>query len=292
MNSNILVTGATGTNGQALLAHFANRGIPVRAMIRNKTGWLPSPAHSSVEPVFADFDDPATLSEALRGIDKAFLVTNSTERSEDQQLRFVEQARKAGVQHIVKLSQFAADINSPVRFLRYHASVEAAITQSGMAYSFLRPNLFMQGLLLFRSSIVQQGRFYAPIGDARVSLVDVRDIGEVAFACLTLPGHEGRIYNLTGPESLSHSDLAVTLSSLLSRDVQFVDVSEDALRHTLVELGMPEWQREGLIEDYAHYRRGEAAEISHDMVEVTGRPATSFAEFARLAAPQFLGPEK
>ena len=111
-------------------------------------------------------------------------MTNSSERAEEQQLRFVEIARVAGLRHIVYLSQLHAAKNSPVRFLRYHAVVEEAIS-SGMAFTNLRPNLYMQGLLGFRSSIISEGRFYAPAADARISIVDVRDIAAVAAAALT-----------------------------------------------------------------------------------------------------------
>lgn len=290
MNAKVLTTGSTGTNGKELIRQFVENGVPVRAMTRGSAKTPSFGAHPLVQPVIGDFDDAGSLYECLRGVERAFLVTNSTEQSEERQLRFVEQAKRAGVRHVVKLSQYAAELDSPVRFLRYHAAVESAIAESGMAYTFLRPNLFMQGLLLFRSSILQQGRFFAPIEDARVSLVDVRDIAEVAFRCLTATGHEGKVYTLTGPAAQSHEDLAVTLSSALGREIQFVNVNEDALRQALAGLGMPEWQCEGLIEDYAHYRRGEAAEVSTDIAEVIHRPATSFAEFAARVSGEFLTP--
>lgn len=124
-------------------------------------------------------------------------MTNSSERAEAQQLSFVEQARAAGVRHIVYLSQLDAAANSVVRFLRYHAVVEEAISSSGIAFTHLRPNLYMQGLLGFRSSITSEGRFFAPVGNARVSIVDVRDIAAVAVAALTQNRHEGKTYDIT-----------------------------------------------------------------------------------------------
>ena len=133
------------------------------------------------------------------------------------------------MRHIVKLSQLAADPGSPVRFLRYHAAVEQAIRASGLAYTFLRPNLFMQGLLGFRASIVAEGRFFAAAGDAKISAVDVRDIAAVAAAALT-EGHEGRTYDITGPEALTHAEMAERLSAALGRRVEFVDVPPDAMR--------------------------------------------------------------
>jgi len=157
----ILITGATGSNGSEILRQLADKGEVVRAMVRKR------PDHGiqalpGVDFVTADFDDPASIRRALDGVDHAFLVTNSSERSEAQQLGFVEQARASGLRHIVYLSQLHAAVNSPVRFLRYHAIVEEAISSSGMAFTHLRPNLYMQGLLEFRSSIASKGQFFAP----------------------------------------------------------------------------------------------------------------------------------
>lgn len=234
-----------------------------------------------VEFVTADFNDPATIRLALEGVDRAFLVTNSSERAEAQQLGFVDLARAAGVRHIVYLSQLHAAKNSPVRFLRYHAVVEDALSSSGVTFTNLRPNLYMQGLLGFRASIGSEGRFFAPIGQARVSLVDVRDIAAVAAAALTESGHEGKIYDLTGPEALTHAQMASQLSDALGKPVTFVDVPERAMRDALVGFGFPEWQADGLVEDYAHYRRGEASTVSSAVRDVTGHPPRPFAAFAR-----------
>ncbi len=115
--------------------------------------------HQGVEAVIGDFDDAESVTDALKGIARAFLLTPSSERAEAQQKTFVDLAIRAGVEHLVKQSQWAADAHSPVRFLRYHAAVEEKIQDSGIAYTFLRPNLFMQGLLGFRNTIVGQDKF-------------------------------------------------------------------------------------------------------------------------------------
>jgi uncharacterized protein YbjT (DUF2867 family) len=258
MNRKILVTGATGSNGTEIVKRLSAQNVQVRAMVRNHVR-AKEIALPNVEVVEGNFDRPETLLEALAEVDRAFLLTNSTEHAEAQQLAFVDAARQSSVQHIVKLSQFAADAHSPVRFLRYHAAVEAAIKASGMMYTFLRPNLFMQGLLSFRSTITSQNAFYAAIGDAKVSVVDVRDIAEVAVVALTETGHEGKIYNLTGPQALTHAELAEQLSAALNRQIAFVDIPSEAMRDQLLNIGVPAWQADGLIEDYAHYQRNEAA---------------------------------
>ena len=275
----ILVTGATGSNGRELLKRLLALGAPVRGMVRPQSQRAGGQLRG-VELVTADFDDDASLVRALEGIERAFLVTNSSERVEDQQLRFVGKARAAGVRHIVYLSQLHAARNSPVRFLRYHAVVEQAISSSGIAFTHLRPNLYMQGMLGFRSSIQSEGRILAPAGEARVSVVDVRDIAAVAAATLTQSGHAGKIYDITGPESLTHAEMASQLSEALGKPIAFVDIPEAAMRRALLSVGFPEWQAEGLIEDYAHYRRGEASDVSPAVQNVTGRPPHAFREFA------------
>lgn len=280
----ILVTGASGNNGTELIKLLVERGVPVRAMSRKQ----PSRGNNGVEFVAADFDDRESIEPALEGVEQDFLVTPSSEKVEAQQLSFVEAAKAAGVRNLVYLSQLHAAKVSPVRFLRYHAVVEEAINSSGMTFTHLRPNLFMQGLLAFASSIKSEGRFYAPIGDARVSIVDVRDIAAAAAAALTESGHEGKTYDITGPEALTHAEMASHLSEAAGKQVTFVDIPESAMREALVGFGLPQWQADGLIEDYAHYRRGEAATIANVVRNVTGQPPRSFWAFARDYVQAFL----
>ncbi|MDZ4877216.1 MAG: NAD(P)H azoreductase [Chroococcidiopsis cubana SAG 39.79] len=282
----ILVTGATGINGTEIVKRLAAQNMQVRAMVRNHDR-AKEIALPNVEVVEGNFDRPETLLEALTEVDSAFLLTNSTERAEAQQLAFVDAARQSSVKHIVKLSQFAADAHSPVRFLRYHAAVEAAIQASGMTYTFLRPNLFMQGLLNFRSTIASQNAFYAAIDNAKVSVVDVRDIADVAVAALTKAGHEEKIYDLTGSQALTHTEMAEYLSAALKRQIAFVDVPPEQMREAMVGFGMPAWQADGLMEDYAHYRRNEAAAIASGIEDATGKAPRQFKDFARDYATAF-----
>jgi uncharacterized protein YbjT (DUF2867 family) len=190
--------------------------------------------------------------------------------------------------HIVYLSQLHAASGSPLRFLRYHAAVEEALRKSGMAYTNLRPNLYMQGLLMIGRTISSEGRFLAPAGDARVSVVDVRDVAAVAVAALTRSGHEGKTYDITGPEALTHAGMAAQLSEALERPVAFVDLPERGFREAPRGFGMPDWQADGLIEDYAHYRRGEASNISSAVKDITGEAPRPFMAFARDYKSAFL----
>jgi uncharacterized protein YbjT (DUF2867 family) len=282
----ILITGATGNNGAELVKIFAARGIPVRAMVRDVSR-ATAISFPGIQVVEGDFSAPETLVAALSGVERAFLLTPSSEQAEEQQINFVNAAEKSGVKHVVKLSQLGADSNSSARFLRYHAAVEQSLQASGMAYTFLRPNLYMQGLLNFKSTITTQNAFYASAGDGKVSVIDVRDIAEVAFATLTESGHERKIYDLTGPQALTHAEMAEQLSTAIGRQVAFVDVSSETMREALLRVGLPTWQADGLVEEYALWSQDEAASISSEGKAVIGKELRSFQDFARDYASAF-----
>jgi uncharacterized protein YbjT (DUF2867 family) len=195
--------------------------------------------------------------------------------------------QESGVRHIVKLSQLHANSRSPGRFLRYHAAVEEAVQASGLTFTFLRPNLYMQGLLGFRQSIKEKGAIFAAAGGARISAVDVRDLADVAVAALTTSQHDNRAYALTGPEALTFDDMAHQLSRAVGRRITFVDIPPESMRAALADLGFPAWQADGLLEEFAMYRRGEAAEVESGVHDALGRPPRSFAEFARDHAALF-----
>lgn len=285
-DSPILVTGATGNTGRAVVDALASRGVPVRVMVRSHADRAKLPADVAV--AVADFDDPPSIAAALDGAERAYLVTPSSERAEEQQRRFADLAVKAGLRHLVVLSQLAADQHSPVRFLRYHGAVEQHVRDLGIPFTFLRPNLFFQGLLAFAGTISAEGRFYAPIGDATVSAVDVRDIAAVAAVTLTEHGHEGATYTVTGPAPITHAQIAAALTGATGHDVTFIDVPPEAFAASLRGV-LPPWQVEGLLEDYEHYRRGEAASVSAAVTELTGRPPTDVRQFARDYAAAFAG---
>ncbi|SDO48225.1 Uncharacterized conserved protein YbjT, contains NAD(P)-binding and DUF2867 domains [Nakamurella panacisegetis] len=283
-NSPILITGATGSTGSAIVENLTAAGHPVRVMVRRPpvAGVFPA----AVDAVIADFDDPRTLSAALHGVRRAYLVTPSSERAQEQQVQFADRAAAAGVETLVVLSQLGSESTSPVRFLRYHAAVEEHIRNLGIGYTFLRPNLFFQGFLAFAGLIAQNGMFFAPIGSSAISAIDVRDIAAVAAAALTEDGHQGATYTLTGPAAITHEEIAVAMSEALGHTVTFADAPPEQFGAALDGI-LPAWQIQGTLEDYAHYSRGEAAFVSTAVNEVTGRPPRDIAQFCRDYADHF-----
>jgi len=279
MSSRLLVTGATGMIGSLLTQALLDRGVQISVMLRPGDSGDRIAGTAGVTSILGDFDDPASLRKALEGVDRAFLLTNSSERVEAQQIAFVEAAQAQRVGHVVYLSQFAADLRSPDRFLRYHGAVEAALANSTVGWTFVRPNLILQAYLPF-APVIARGELQAPIGDAAVSVVDARDIAAVAAAALTEDGHVGKAYTITGPAAVTHADIAAEFGTAIGRPVRFESVSPEAFLAALTGAGMPEWQAEGLVEDYAHYDRGEASDVSPDVAQVTGSSARSLHDFA------------
>jgi uncharacterized protein YbjT (DUF2867 family) len=275
----ILITGATGSVGSELAKQLAEKQIPFRALVRSLDQAEALKQLKGAELVKGDFKDELSVLKALKGIEQVFLLSNSSEDAESLQSHFVDTAVKSNVKHLLKLSQFAANLNSPVRFLRYHAAVEEKIKRTGLQYTFLRPNLFMQGLLGFADAIKYQQKFFATAGEAKISLVDVRDIAAVAVERLITSKQDNKIYDITGPEAISHQEIAEALSEVLHKKIKYVNVSDDEMLGALVQFDFPEWQAAGLIEDYAHYARGEAAVISHAVQDVTGKSPRKFIDF-------------
>jgi len=179
----------------------------------------------------------------------------------------------------VYLSQLAADQRSPVRFLRYHGAVEATLRNSAVGWMFVRPNLILQAYLPFAPAIVH-GVLQAPIGDVAVSVVDARDIAAVAAVALTEDGHIGKTYTITGPAAVTHAEIATELGNAIGLPVRFESIPPESFLAAVTGAGMPEWQAEGLVEDYAHYDRGEASAVSSDVAQVTGTSARSLHDFA------------
>ena len=281
-----LVTGATGMIGRLLVDELLSRGAAFSVMVRPASDASSFEGRQGVDVVRGDLNDPASLEQVLGGVERAFLLTNSTDRTEQQQLAFVDAAHHAGVKHIVKLSQLHASADSSVRFLRYHAAVEEAIRAAGIDYTFVRPNLVLQAYLPFAASIAA-GQLQAPIGDARVSVVDARDIADVAAIALTEDGHNNRTYDVTGPRAVTHAEIADAFAHALGHPVVFERVSSDAFVEAVAASGTPLWQAEGLAEDYEHYERHEAEEVSTDVETVTGHLPRSVTTFVTDYADRF-----
>jgi NAD(P)H-binding len=169
MAGRVLVTGATGNTGRPLVEMLRGRGVQVRVMVRTEAAarWF---AGTPVEALVADFDDPDSVSAAVAGVDSAYLVTPSSVRAQGQQERFAELAARAGVRHLVKLSQLGADESSPVGSCATTQPSSGGSVNSNWGSLSCDPTCTSRACFCFRT-IREQGQFFAPIADARVSAV-------------------------------------------------------------------------------------------------------------------------
>jgi len=284
----ILVTGSTGNVGAPLIRELATKGVPTRALVHTSAK-MGAVEREGVEVMVGDFGASETLDAALEGVEHAFLLTPPDPSQPEWENNFVKAAEQAGVRHVVKQSVQGADANSPMRLGRIHGECERLLEESGMAWTFLRPNLFMQTTLAFAPQVAAEGRFYAPLAEAKTSMIDVRDVAAVAARALTEEGHEGKTHELTGPEAISHRDIAEKLSTILGRPIEHVEVSFADARGGMVGAGMPEWLADALFELFEVRQAGYTAEVTNAVAEITGRKPHSYQEFARDYKEAFSG---
>ena len=278
MSNTILVTGATGNVGSQVVQQLIASGITSRVAVRsmNKAESLKK---AGAKPVEMDLDRPETIQPALAGVDKVFLVSPFVPNMVALTATLIEAAKRANVRHIVKLSALAPP---GIALSKWHSEMEKAIANSGIPFTFLRPNGFMQNFVnAMADTIKADNAFYLNVGDGKVSFVDTRDIASVAVAALTTSGHEDQSYIITGSEALSHSQAATILSQVLGRTINYVDVPEDAVRQGMQGAGMPDAIVNALLELYASYKAGLAAEISPVVEQVTGKQPISFEQFVK-----------
>jgi uncharacterized protein YbjT (DUF2867 family) len=288
----ILVTGATGQHGSRLLRLLSARGIAARAMVRDPAKAEAIAKLPHVEIVQADMAKPDTLAAALRGIDRAILISSATPDMAEVQSNFIDAARKAGVKHVVKLSGIAPNLDSSFRFGRMHGEIEQRLEASGMAWTHLRPGEFMTVYFRQVPAIVNRSALMLPLEQARIASIDVGDIAEVAATVLTTPGHEGKIYSLTGPEALTMTEVAAKLSTVTGKPIRYISVPPEDARQAQLAAGMPPFLADALFELFGERRKGMEARVWPDSEVLLGRRPTPFDEFARRNAAVFRGEAK
>jgi uncharacterized protein YbjT (DUF2867 family) len=286
----ILVTGASGNVGGVVLQELVRAGAPVRAMYRSQDDAAKAPAGAN--PVIADFADRASLDRALEGVERAFLVCSPIPQLVEFESNMIDACRERGTKHVVVNSALGADCFDK-SFPHWHGSVEEKVHASGLRATIIRPESFMQNITaFFAGTINQQGAFYAAVGDAGFGFVDVRDIGAVVAKVLTSGGHAGKTYTLTGPELLTYHDVAAKISALVGRPVRYIDITQEQLRQSLREAGMPAWQVEALADLQTYYSDGAGGVVTGDLRAVLGREPIRFEQFLKDNATTFTATAK
>jgi uncharacterized protein YbjT (DUF2867 family) len=289
----ILVTGSTGTLGGEVVKQLSSStpAVNIKAGVHSAQNVNKVKDGDKVEVVLIDYNKPETLKEALSQVDKLFLLTPDVPNAHELASKLVIEAKKAGIRHIVKQSVMGADLEADVGTFRLHRQAEKIIEQSEIPFTFLRPNEFMQNFVNFHSHFIKNNNaFYLPLEDAKVSLVDVRDIAAVAVKSLTedrSDKHNNNTYLITGPEALSYYQAAEILSSATDKKISYVNISEEEARGAMKEMGMSDWLINTISELHDYFRKGNASQVSSAVEEVTGKKPISFSQFAKDYAEAF-----
>ena len=277
MAQRILITGASGVLGRALVTAFAEAGLPVRQAVRNL-----EKAKPGVDSVRLDYTEPATFGPALTGSGGLLLMAPPLDPNAPAELRpVVARAKEAGVQHVVFISAFGANHNEQAA-LRI---VEHLVMNSGIPYTILRPHFFMENFSegFLAGGIKGQNGIFLAAGDGKTSFISVRDIAAVALAAFQRP-LTGQELDLTGPEALDHSQAAKIISEASGRPVAYHALTEEQMVAGARAIGMPEPAIGYMTVLYGAVRAGYAAGVTPDFEKVTGRRPTTFQEFAQANA--------
>jgi uncharacterized protein YbjT (DUF2867 family) len=271
----ILVTtaGKVGTEAVRLLRQ---RELPVRVLVRDP-GKAKALAGAGAEVAVGDLDNPASIDDAMTGVAAIVLVSPAVPA---QELNVVASAARAGVGHVVKASS-KASADSPIARRRGQAEIEAGLAASGLAYTLLRSNAYMQNVLALAPAIAATSGFGSSAGKGRAGMVDARDVGAVAAEiAASAAAHAGKTYWLTGPELISNYDVAAVLSELLGRAVTYTELSFEENRDAMIRAGVPAPVAEMNAQAFSMTAGGDAEWVTDDVAAILGRPARTFRQFA------------
>jgi uncharacterized protein YbjT (DUF2867 family) len=276
----ILVTGATGNVGRHVVARLATAGRAVRALTRRpQDGSWPT----GVAVVGGDLTDTASLDSALAGVESVFLFAAPGTGPD-----FVAAALRAGVRHVVLLSSGAVDDDAAVQadpIAAYHAEIEQALRGSELDWTFLRPGVFAANSLLWAGQTKAGDVVRGAYAEATAAPVHEADIAAVAVAALTQDGHRGQVYELTGPESLTHADQARILGEALGRPITYQELRADTAKQAMSAY-VPAPVLDAILTLWST-SVGHPAKTTPDIEKLTGRPARTYREWAAEHAAAF-----
>jgi uncharacterized protein YbjT (DUF2867 family) len=218
------------------------------------------------------------------------LSTAAAENLPEAHERLYTAAKSSGVQHIVRISALGASPSAPIKLMQLHGEAERALEESGIGWTHLRPQSFMQNFLGSATTIMREGKIYNCTGEGRVPFVDVRDIAASAVTCLTKPGHMGNAYEITGPQAITMRQVAESLTRGLDRTVEYVDLPADTWIAAVTAAGLPEWGARDLAWLHVNvFAKNLAESVTPSVKELTGRESLSIDDFVRDHAPAFRG---
>lgn len=282
----ILVTGATGSVGREVVKQLREGGHAFRALVRAQEGAVKlglSPAETAI----GDFADAASLAAAMKGVAAVYLSCRGGPDQPALEGAVAQAARAAGAKKIVKLSAMAASDMSSTHAKRLNGTAERRVMETGLPYTMLRPTNFMQNFINYNVAGLAKSRTLRhAVGDARIAFIDTRDIAAIAVAALTEGGHEGRAYDLSGPEALSYHDVAAKLSKATGLPFRYEPISDVELVRAAIAAGTSPAVARGSLSLQQHYREVGTGPVNGWTEVITGKPARTldafFAEHAAL----------
>ena len=270
----VLVFGATGSIGR----HLTH-------LLPEATAFVRDPAKATGPHVVGDLDDPDSVAAALAGVDRVFLNAGGAQPAAGEQpmvrrqRTVIDAAVKAGVEHVVKLSVWHARADGRLAE-GAHWLIEEHLKASGLGWSILQPSGFMQNFATSTAVFTEDGDILGAYRDSRVSYVDCADIAACAAALLRAPRH-GETFVLTGPEALTHVEIAAKLSAVAGREIRYVDLPAHAFATRLTALGLPRDFAEDVAALFAEVADGRLAPVTTSVADLTGHPARTFDDFLR-----------
>lgn len=275
----ILLTGAAGRVGRATVSALLGADVPIRVLVRDANKL--SSADPRIDIHVGDLSNTQTVQHALQGVERVLLVMGNHPDQPFLERRFATLAADAGVTHLVKVSSMEAAADARAVLPLNHYGTEQHIAASGMDWTFLRPNFYMQNLLMYAESIKRSGAFALPLGAALTAMIDTQDVGEVAAKVLLEEGHAGQIYELTGPELMDFHEVARRLGAVTGADLRYHDQSPEDFRMTLGRFIASAWQLDAVCELFAEIAAGSLERRTDTVQELLGRAPTPLESFAR-----------
>jgi uncharacterized protein YbjT (DUF2867 family) len=274
----ILVTGASGNAGGAVMNELIKGNASFRAMYRSPEDARKAPA--GVSTVIADFSSRESMQDALIGVESVYLVCSPIPALVELESKAIDVCRERGIRHLVLNSALGA-ADYPKSFPAWHRTVEDKLRASGLPFTILRPNSFMQNVVsFFAPSIREQGAFFAAMGNARTSYLDLRDVASVVARVLASPEeHLGKTYELNGPEAVTYAELGDRIAHVCDRSARFVDIPETAQRASMLGMGMPAWLVDALLDLQRYYTNGQGGEVTEVLPQLLGRPPVAIDSF-------------
>ena len=281
----ILITGATGKTGSATAKSLGEKGETFRALIRNeeKKEGLES---LGGEVVIGSIENTEVVNQSMQGVKTVLVLLPNSESQLALEKQLVDSAKQAGVERIVKMSSIEAtqDATSPIPKL--HLESEEYIKQSGLAWTMIKPNFYMQNLLASAGTIKEQGKIFLPMGDGKTGMIDTTDVGKVLAKVLSEDGHESMNHEITGPEILSFYEVAEIFSQVLGKQVDYVDVPMDAYKETLGQFLTNQWHLDAVIDLFKGIAEGGIEDKTDTFNELMGETPKSLSQF--LAENSFI----